>query len=144
MRPLVVSCSGNYFTLSKILWGYRIKKGKFIWGPANDLERSQLYSGFPVPHVRNTFSQPSAHTWANPPSFQVFSQALLGIGHFSIGFTTLSWSCSAHTSVPPHPHSAQQVSAVSNLKPLDALIWVLEVVGVFHHLATEEWVAKAS
>lgn len=43
-----------------------------------------------TPHEEGTVSQPSAHTWAHLPFFQLFSQALGGIGRLLIDSTVMS------------------------------------------------------
>lgn len=122
-----------------------MKKGKFIWGPANDLERSQSY--IPIvshtAHEKQTFSQPSASTWADPPSFQVFFAGPLWHWSFPgwLYSLVLILQCTHASSSSPMQCPAS-FWCVSNLNPLDELIWVFKVVSVFKPLATEEWVAK--
>lgn len=43
-----------------------------------------------TPHKKGMVSQPSTHTWAHLPSFQLFSQAPGGMGCLLIDLTVMS------------------------------------------------------
>lgn len=71
-KALVVSCRGNYFTLSETVWESRIKLGSSVEAQPVIRREIGVYSEFPIPHMRKSCSGspwlPPGHT-CHPSTF---------------------------------------------------------------------------